>query len=539
MNIISLYSHHNATISILYEGRYYNLELERYFKERYMSIHRAMPGTPLPETLRSILSRVMFKIEKIWGIKNNFDICVYDHSIKISDTVKDVKRIIEADNYITKNHHHAHAANAFYQSSFEKSLIISYDGVGNDGNFNIYLGDKDGVKFEKSIRCKSMGILYNDIGFSISEINKRVFENYGQTTTSLSLSMAGRIMGLSAYGTVREDWINNFRKYYEGKNLTYLSKSTGLNFIEKENFFNNLRKDKNVAKIQAISGQNSYDVAATSQKVFEDLFFERIRETLNKYPDLPICIAGGCSLNVLVNEKLRQKVGNKIFIAPNTDDSGISLGSIFLTKPPKEKVKPITYTGLPILDIEDFDSYIERYKAKKSSISEISKLLKEGNIIGLLQGDSEVGPRALGNRSIICDPSYDDMKEKVNKIKQREWFRPFAPVVRLEDANKYFHFDYESPFMSFAPKVRDKYIDELSAVTHIDKTARLQTVKKEDHEFLHDLLTEFGGVLLNTSFNIKGKPIITTIGDAINVLENTELDYVYIEGYLFKGGADE
>ena len=166
--------------------------------------------------------------------------------------------------------------------------------------------------------------------------------------------------------------------------------------------------------------------------------------------------------------------------------------------------------------------------------------MKEGNILGLVNGQSEVGPRALGNRSIICDPSVEGMKDTLNaKVKFREWFRPFAPVCRLEDCDTYFIGAFESKYMSYAPTVKDSYSVSLKAITHIDNTARLQTVTQNTHEMFYSILTELSTqghipVILNTSFNIKGKPILTTIADALHVLDNTELDYVVTNNLIVK-----
>ena len=194
----------------------------------------------------------------------------------------------------------------------------------------------------------------------------------------------------------------------------------------------------------------------------------------------------------------------------------------------------ITYSGLPILDLDKLDDYIRSRSGKKTDYKELIELLKEGNILGVMMGNSEVGPRALGNRSIIADPSIDGIKDKVNKIKEREWYRPFAPVVRLKDINKFFVSHRESPFMSFAVQVRGEYKDKLKEAMQVDGSARVQTVTKEQHKFFYDLLSEIKRPILNTSFNTKGMPLITTIEDAFNILDNTSLDYIYVEGYLFK-----
>ena len=158
--------------------------------------------------------------------------------------------------------------------------------------------------------------------------------------------------------------------------------------------------------------------------------------------------------------------------------------------------------------------------------------------MGLVYGDSEVGPRALGNRSIVCDPNIADMKDILNsKVKFREWYRPFAPFCKKEEADQWFetrNFD-NLEYMSYAPKVK---VDTLPSITHVDGTARLQTVTEESHPHFYELLTEFGkisetNVLLNTSFNIRGFPILSTIEDALYALNNTQMDYVVIENYLF------
>ena len=171
---------------------------------------------------------------------------------------------------------------------------------------------------------------------------------------------------------------------------------------------------------------------------------------------------------------------------------------------------------------------------EKIDKKELAQLIKDGNIIGLVYGDSEVGPRALGNRSIVCDPNIKEMKDILNaKVKFREWYRPFAPFCKKEDASTYFDSNtFESyEYMSFAPRVKEEYIEKLPSITHVDNTARLQVVTEESHSHFYELLTEFGkisetNVLLNTSFNIRGYPILSTIEDALYVPHNTQMDYV-------------
>ena len=164
----------------------------------------------------------------------------------------------------------------------------------------------------------------------------------------------------------------------------------------------------------------------------------------------------------------------------------------------------------------------------------------DGKIIGVVRGNSEHGPRALGNRSILCYPIYSEMKDILNKkVKNREWYRPFAPVVRLEDVDKYFDFSGESRWMSFCPTVKKEYSELLTSITHVDGTARIQTVTREQNEWLYNLLTKLSektgiGVLLNTSFNVDGKPILSKYSDAIHVFETTQMDGLILNNFYRK-----
>ena len=184
---------------------------------------------------------------------------------------------------------------------------------------------------------------------------------------------------------------------------------------------------------------------------------------------------------------------------------------------------------------------IEDYIIVENTIpKELCKDLNEGSIVGVVRGQSEHGPRALGHRSILCNPGIENMKDILNeKVKKREWYRPFAPVCKLEDVEKYFNFKGESRFMSFCPTVKAKWRKKLSSITHVDNTARIQTVTKEQNEWLYNLLTEFEkvsgyGVLLNTSFNVNGKPILSSYSDAMKVFLDTDMDKLILENYYFR-----
>jgi carbamoyltransferase len=200
----------------------------------------------------------------------------------------------------------------------------------------------------------------------------------------------------------------------------------------------------------------------------------------------------------------------------------------------------ISYSGFGILDINKLPDYAERFKARPIFIRELARILCAGKIVGVMRGNSECGPRALGNRSILAWPGDASLKDRLNeKIKYRESYRPYAAVVRAEDAVVYFTPVPDSPFMSYSPLVDPYWRDSMPAIVHQDGTDRVQTVTKDQNPFLYELLSYVEvikdiGILLNTSFNIKGKPILTTIEDAIEAWQTTDLDCLYIEGYLFE-----
>ena len=269
---------------------------------------------------------------------------------------------------------------------------------------------------------------------------------------------------------------------------------------------------------------------------------ENIASFTSSY-DIPIGVTGGCGLNILLNTRLVNEFNREVFVGPDPNDCGIALG-LMLNHLKPETPFDSTYSGTTLLDLDNLAYHIQNTHINFASSflnqDTLINDLTEGKIVGVARGKSEHGARALGNRSIICNPSLPEMKDILNaKVKHREWYRPFAPVVRLEDVSKYFEWDKESKWMSFCPKVKEEWKDKLSAITHVDGTARVQTVTREQNEWLYDLLTKFEektgvGVLLNTSFNVDGKPILSTVKDAFTILKTTELDCLLIENYYFK-----
>lgn len=527
MNNISIYGGHNASVSFSDLNKTYRvLELERLFNERYFMLFDKSENE-----FFEIMQKVLKVANDYWGIKNDFDTCAY--GFNGSNHLNLIQKVINVKNIKQYDHHLSHAACAFYQSSFNKSIIISFDGGGNDGVFNVYHGCKnEGIKkinFSSSI---NLGHAYMLTGYPIKEIQNQ------KGRLPHDLALAGKIMGLVGYGSSIENWLPSMIKFYKqtGRwNLNSLGNEIGLKL-----------------SVNSIENQIAYDFAATSQKAFELIFLEIYNEVLsfcknNNIESNNICLTGGAALNVLLNEILIRKKGiNKnFFIPPNPDDGGLSLGQLFLLNK-EQKQNDITFNGLPILDKNKFNSYLNNRKNKKITDYELAKYISDGKIVGIIQDDSEVGPRALGNRSIVCDPRFPNMKDVLNsKVKFREWFRPFAPVARDKDANKYFdlsgNINKNHKFMSFAPKVKKEYRKILPSITHNDGSSRLQVVFEDEDSLFYRILNNIElinpnlpSVILNTSFNIKGKPILSSYEDAFFVLDNTKLDAVYSNGYIFE-----
>ena len=513
---LSVYGSHDAAFTFIDKNNKLKvLEYERFVKQRYGAFtkkmaHRKGLGTT-DEQRRGFLDYLKSQIIE--------DITLIIYNEINDEDMSLLNEYFPNAQFEKMEHHRAHAASGFYQSGFDKALILSIDGGGMDYDgvtmTKSYLGDGDTISDIEKYNI-NFGVSYGRIGMPISEIKP------GPDSHRDSLVYAGKVMGLCAYGKVREDWVNPMIQFYNDANLSLLGGKIGLDL-----------------SLNSLEGQNSYDLAATSQYVFEKLVFDLIKPLLLEYKH-DVVLVGGCALNVLFNQQLSEyleKENRKVYLPPNPNDCGLSLGQFLLKYP--QKVEDIHYNGFELLDYDKLDDYVNKRNARKINIPEIVSLLKSGKLIGLVSGCSEIGPRALGNRSIICDPSFPDMKDILNsKVKFREWYRPFAPVARLENASDYFNNVFESKYMSFAPTVKKEYEEDLKAITHIDKTSRLQTVTREQHKMFYDILKELDNqghvsVILNTSFNILGNPILTTIEDALYVLDNTKLDYVIVDNYLF------
>lgn len=516
---------HNSTFVVEDKGNVLLvLETERFLNYKNSGLFRYK----VPENPVYVYEAILNYIKSYTGF-DNFEncFCIDDSEVSVNGVRISLCKAIKAKNYIFTKHHYSHAGAAFYQSPYEEALIFSFDGGGNDGTFNVYYANREsGPQHIKEFDI-DLGCPYMLIGHYLEDINFQLLHEG-------HLVYPGKLMGLVSYGKPRQEWLSAFEQFCRDTNLKgfynfesqikTLSEKTGIVFSVKNR----------------LKGQEAYDVAATLQLAWENVFLNLAQPFLfaPNYTHLPVCIAGGCALNILLNTRLKTEYDKRVFVGPCPNDTGLALGMILNYIKPHYPID-VTYAGLPLLDITLLPQYLNEseYYISTIDVTTIIKDIVSGKLIGLAQGQSEVGPRGLGNRSIICNPQISDMKDILNKkVKNREWYRPFAPVVRLEDVNKYFEWNEESRWMSFAPLVKEEYRLKLPAITHIDNTARVQTVTREQNLLLYDLLTEMEkitgiGVLLNTSYNVNGKPILTTVKDIFTILKNTQLDGSIIEKY--------
>jgi carbamoyltransferase len=531
--IIASYGSHNAAVAMFYKGTYTVIEVERWLSKKNAGLITYLPASNPNIILEEITEFLLSKTDR-----SEVDLYLTNYG--------DLSKLKPSFNYVkslTFDHHEAHAACAFYQSPFDKALTFTFDGGGDAGYFNVYMTDRqNGVTLLNKFN-QDLGFAYMILGDHLDEITRDPL-NIG------NLVYAGKLMGLCSYGNIRDEWIPHFTEFYE--TFTYSGDSYLGGAEAAKDALPKLMEAiqvKNYTKDTRISGQMSWDIAATTQHVFEEQFFKFAQPYFDQYPDIPVTLAGGCALNVILNTRILRERGKNVFIPPNTSDCGIAVGGILLNQKPEYQVD-LTYAGAPVLDEHMFSSYIENGMfsvVEDVSIESLANYINNGHIVGIINGNSEHGPRALGNRSIICNP-VGDMKNILNdKVKNREWYRPFAPLVRLEDAPTYFDFPEgaQSRHMTYVAEVREEYRDIIPAVTHEDNTGRLQTVTRQQNSFIYDLLTEFDkvsdhSVLLNTSFNVNGKPILTRISEALEILETSKLDAVFYKNRLiFRRGEEK
>jgi len=475
-------------------------------------------------------------------------------------------------NLLFTEHHQAHAASAYFPSGFDDAAILTLDGVGEWATASIGIGTKNKISILKELHFPhSIGLLYSSftywLGFRV---------NSGEY----------KLMGLAPYGNRDAKVIDHYKDVIKSElidikedgsiwlNQKYFNYATGLKMVNEdkwEKLFGFTRREKD-AEID----QNHCDLALAIQQITEEVIIKMAKHVQELTGKTNICLAGGVALNCVANGKLsKSKIFENIFIQPAAGDAGGALGAALaayyqyfgneLSILSKGDQMNGSLLG-PKYSDNEIELMAKKYNGNYSKLesfdqltNEVADLILEGKVIGWFQGRMEYGPRALGNRSILGDPCNSEMQKKINlKIKYRENFRPFAPSVLFEDVSKYFDFEDSSPYMLMVSEVSNENLNEIPdnynsysmkerlgyqkskfpSITHVDFSARIQTVEKDAHprywKLLHQLKIKTGfGMVLNTSFNVRGEPIVCAPEDAYNCFMNTEMDYLVIENYIF------
>lgn len=470
-------------------------------------------------------------------------------------------------------HHLSHAASAFYPSPYNKAAILTIDGVGEWATATIGVGDGNSIDILRELNFPhSIGLLYSSFtyfcGFRV---------NSGEY----------KLMGLAPYGNRDNTYFKKFKKVIlkelvdirdDGSillNLKYFDYPTGLRMCSDEKWQALFGVPRRKPETE-LTGPYM-DLALAIQEVTEEIILRLARTTKDLTGCDNLVMAGGVALNCVANGKLlREKIYDNIWIQPAAGDAGGALGAAYATRyiwqgadrtgnNNSTDAMQGAYLG-PAFDNCDvqrlnrkFEASCRHYENFGKLCKDTAALLADGNVVGWFQGRMELGPRALGNRSILGDPRHPQMQKRLNiKIKYREGFRPFAPSVLAEDAEKYFQLDQSSPYMLLVAPVQNNIRkplpenyeslqlydrlyhlrSDIPAVTHVDYSARIQTVHKETNERYWQLIRAFKeltncSVIVNTSFNVRGEPIVCTPEDAYTCFMRTDMDYLVIGDFLF------
>jgi carbamoyltransferase len=435
-------------------------------------------------------------------------------------------------------HHLSHAASSYFYSGFDSAAILTVDGVGEWATCTYGKGEGEIVElFEEVHFPDSLGLLYSTI---TSYLGFRV--NNGEY----------KVMGLAPYG--RPIYLEKMWKLLQSADrgqfildMKYFDFISGQRMYS-EDFIELLGQPPRPPETEIL--QFHKDVAKSLQVLLEEMLMEKVRYLYQTFPSENLCMAGGVALNCVANGKiLRDGPFKRLFVQPAANDAGCALGAAALAhaeltgRPLKGKKLEHVYLG-PGYSTTQIKRLLEatslkfkNYQGKQSELlRETAQRLAKGKVIGWFQGKMEFGPRALGNRSILADPRDPEMRDRVNAmVKKREAFRPFAPAVLEDRVTAHFDIDHPSPFMLETCQVISSL--DLPAITHVDSSARIQTVNQESNPLFAGLIREFENitgcpVVLNTSFNVRGQPIVCTPLDALECFISTNIDSLVLGDFL-------
>ncbi len=528
MRIVGFQSGHDVSYAILENGiPIIHEELERFTREK----------EPLGDGLDMFFQRVTqedlkdvkyFTFGNPGGRSGKWkDRCYSDWSQdKMMEVIKE-----NDGKYYKVGHHKSHAANAFFSSNFDESLIITIDGGGTeedgqDTSLTFWTGKDTKIKPIKTIPISEL-----NVG---SPWRKYTGEIFGLSNGHPHGNSAGTVMGMACVGEpkYRDDFYNAF-KSGDSQSMCYKYKP-----------------------IADRSEQDKFDIAASLQLATENIVYEYIYKFVQDAKMKNLCLSGGVALNSVMVGKMYgwfEGIIENIYVDPIPYDGGLALGSAryvwhHILDNPRIKWEDnstsylgCTYDGGQVKEaldtspkiLEDLNKHNCTLEFEEATDDDVIKLLSEDdNVISVFGGGSESGRRALGNRSILADPRSPKMKDIINeKVKHRQWFRPFAPSIIREEVKNWFDRDIDSPYMSFVLNWKEEVKDKVPAVVHLDGTARLQTVTENDNKWYYNFIKKFGEktgvpIVLNTSFNDR-EPIVETPEHAVNCFLKTDIDYLY------------
>ena len=491
----------------------------------------------------------------------------------IFDGLKEVETYEKSKvNLLFPEHHMSHAASSFFTSPYQEAATLTIDGVGEWNTTTIGLGIDNKIEIKKELNFPhSVGLLYSAftyfLGFTV---------NSGEY----------KLMGLAPYGNPNSEQTKEFIKIIKENlvdikddgsiwlNQKYYNYATGLKMIREKEWVKLF--SISVRKPEADIEQYHCNLAMAIQKVTEDIIIKMAKEAKRVTNSNNLCLSGGVALNCVANGKLlKEKIFDNIYIQPAAGDAGGALGAalaanyMYFDEERKVNAEEDKMSGSylgPNYSSKEIELMSRKTKAVYEKYDDYTKLTKsiaskiaEGNVVGWFQGRMEFGPRALGNRSILGDARNPDMQKKLNlKIKYREGFRPFAPSVLYQENQKYFDLEVASPYMLFVAPIKEErrkklpenYFDlplwerlyhersDIQSITHLDFSARIQTVHSETNPRYWELINEFKnqtgyGLVVNTSFNVRGEPIVCTPYDAYRCFMSTEMDYLVINDFVF------
>lgn len=473
--------------------------------------------------------------------------------------------------FLFPEHHLSHAASAFYPSPFREAAVLTLDGVGEWATASISYGNGESLEIKNELHFPhSLGLLYSAFTFFLGfKVNSGEY----------------KLMGLAPYGNADAQETKDFVQKIKASlvdikpdgsiwlDQSYFDYATGDRMVKEDKWkdlfgFERRNEESELA-------QKHCNLAYAIQQVTEEIVLLLAKEAKRITGSENLCMAGGVALNCVANGKLQQaNLFKNIFIQPASGDAGGAVGAAFaayhiyfkqardadnLNDKMNGAYLGVQYSDLDIaLDLKKYNAVTYAFTNKQERDKKTADLIAKGNVVGWFQGRMEFGPRSLGNRSILGDPRNPEMQKKLNlKIKFREGFRPFAPAVRLEDKDEYFEMSSSSPYMLLVapvkavirklvpenygslPMMERLYVERssLPTITHVDFSARVQTIDVKTNPDFWNLLTEFKsqtgcGVLVNTSFNVRGEPPVCTPEDAYKCFMRTEMDYLVIGNYL-------